>query len=92
MILQAIFKLTNEKSLRKKRFCRSYFKEKTIDFCKVLLPHVKLDKMISAMERDRPHTRFKAVKSLIGDIFIMHKNDDQVCTTALQIIEKDLIA
>ena len=28
MILQAMFKLTNEKSLRKKRFCKTFFKEK----------------------------------------------------------------
>ena len=92
MILQAMFKLTNEKSLRKKRFCKTFFKEKMIELCKVLLPHVKFDKMISAMEKDRPHTRFKAVKSLISDIFMLKKNDDQLCTSALQIIEKDLIA
>jgi hypothetical protein len=52
MILASLFELIQGESMRKKRFCKKFFKEKMVDFCKVLLAHVKLDKLLMAMLKD----------------------------------------
>lgn len=78
--------------MRKKRFCKTFFKEKMVEFCKVLLAHVKLDKLLAAMLRARPKARFKAIKDLIGDIFLLNKNESSFCEKVNGIILKDLLA
>jgi len=78
--------------MRKKKFCKTFFKEKMVEFCKVLLAHVKLDKLLVAMLRERPKARYKAIKDLIGDIFFMHKNESSFCEKVNGIIVKDLLA
>jgi len=78
--------------MRKKRFCKKFFKEKMVDFCKVLLAHVKLDKLLMAMLKDRPKAKFRAVKDLIGEIFFMNRNEEQFCQVVNTIIEKDLVS
>jgi hypothetical protein len=78
--------------MRKKKFCKTFFKEKMVEFCRVLLAHVKLDKLLAAMLRARPKARFKAVKDLIGDIFLLNKNEASFCEKVNGIISKDLLA
>ena len=92
MILASLFELIQGESMRKKRFCKKFFKEKMVDFCKVLLAHVKLDKLLMAMLKDRPKARFRAVKDLIGEIFFMNRNEEQFCQVVNTIIEKDLVS
>ena len=92
MILGALFELIQGETMRKKRFCKVFFKEKMVEFCKVLLAHVKLEKLLKAMLRDRPKARFKAIKDLIGDIFLLNKNEASFCEKVNGIILKDLLA
>ena len=35
--------MSNEASVKKKRFCKTYFRDKSVSFSKVLLDYVKLD-------------------------------------------------
>ena len=92
MILGALFELIQGETMRKKRFCKTFFKEKMVEFCRVLLAHVKLDKLLAAMLRARPKARFKAIKDLIGDIFLLNKNEESFCAKVNGIILKDLLA
>lgn len=78
--------------MRKKRFCKSFFKEKMVDFCKVLLAHVKLEKLLVCFLRVRPMARFKAIKELIGEVFHLSKNEASFCEKIHGIILKDLLA
>ena len=48
-VLMAVLQISNDASVKKKRFCKSYFREKSVSFTKVLLDYIKLDQIIAAM-------------------------------------------
>jgi hypothetical protein len=42
-VLETVLKISNEAIVKKKRFCKIYFRDKAVSFSKVLMDYVKLD-------------------------------------------------
>jgi len=86
-ILNALFSFSKHKKLRNKTYCKTYFKNKLVVFCKQLLTILPFKVILPEVIKMFPNVRYKRLQSFIDEIFLDRLAEHDMCISAAKLVQ-----